>query len=65
MTCGLITRRYFKVLYWTISTKILVRRSLSQPIWYLKSRYLKSRYFSHSINPAERRVLELEGPILN
>ncbi|XTI83774.1 hypothetical protein V2W45_1464996 [Cenococcum geophilum] len=30
-----------------------------------ESHYLKSRYLSHSINPAERRVLELEGPILN
>ena len=63
MTYSLIIWRYSIVLYWVILTKILVRRSLSRPIWYLTT--MKSRYPSHSINLVERRVLELEGPILN
>jgi hypothetical protein len=63
MTCGLIRRRYSMVLYWTTLTKILVRRSLLRPIWYLIT--IKSRHLSYSINLVERRALELKGPILN
>jgi len=63
MTYSLIIQRYSIVLYWTILTKILVRRSLSRPIWYLVA--IKSHRLSYSINLVEQCVLELKGPILN
>ncbi|XTI82955.1 hypothetical protein V2W45_1357437 [Cenococcum geophilum] len=62
-TRGLITRKYSKVPYWTTLTKILVRRSLLRTIRHLP--IIKSRHLSYSINLVERRVPELEGPILD